>query len=75
MEILIPSAEQVRTQLAGLTMKQIAQLAALSGVPAPTIYKIKLGTTENPGIETLRKFMPHMPAVAAAATEPTKESA
>lgn len=46
-------------------MKQIAQLSTLSGVPSPTIYKIKLGTTENPGIETLRKFMPHMPAVLA----------
>lgn len=61
----IPSAEQVRAALAPLTLKQLDALAALSGVPAPTIYKIRIGQTENPGIETVGKFMPHIAAVVA----------
>ena len=60
MDINFPSAEQVRAQLAPLTLKQLDRLAELSGVPATTIYKIKRGETANPGIETLRKFMPHV---------------
>lgn len=60
----IPSAEQVRAALAPLNLRQLDELAALSGVPAPTIYKIRIGQTENPGIETVGKFMPHIAAVA-----------
>lgn len=59
----IPSAEQVRAALAPLTLKQLDALAALSGVPAPTIYKIRIGQTENPGIDTVGKFMPHVRSV------------
>jgi hypothetical protein len=62
MDIALPSMDEVRAALAPLTMKQIDRLAELSMVPAPTIYKIKLGTTENPGLETLRKFLPHIQA-------------
>jgi predicted transcriptional regulator len=65
MEHTLISAEQVRAKLANLTMKQIDHLAGLSGVPAPTIYKIKLGNTENPGVDTVRKFMPHVEAAEA----------
>jgi predicted transcriptional regulator len=60
MEIIIPSIDEVRARLAPLTLKQLDRLSELSGVPATTIYKIKLGTTTNPGVETLRKFMPHV---------------
>lgn len=62
----IPSAEQVRAALAPLTLRQLDALAALSGVPAPTIYKIRIGQTENPGIDTVGKFMPHVRSVLAA---------
>jgi transcriptional regulator with XRE-family HTH domain len=62
----IPSADEVRTALAPLTLKGLDALAELSGVPATTIYKIKRGETKNPGVETLRLFMPHIPAVLAA---------
>jgi hypothetical protein len=58
MEQPIPSAEEIRAVLAPLSMKQLDELGRLSGVPATTIYKIKRGETENPGVETLRKFMP-----------------
>lgn len=54
-------------------MKQLEKLAELSGVPMTTIYKIKLGDTENPGLETVRKFAPHI--AAASQAEPTKAAA
>jgi predicted transcriptional regulator len=60
MDITVPSAEQVRALLAPLTLKQLDRLAELSAVPATTIYKIKRGETKNPGVETLRAFMPHI---------------
>lgn len=72
MDIDIPSVSVVRQSLAALTMRQLEKLAELSGVPMTTIYKIKLGDTENPGIETVRKFAPH---ISAAAADHTKASA
>jgi transcriptional regulator with XRE-family HTH domain len=60
MSIAVTSAAEIREALQHLTLKQIDELAAESGVPATTIYKIKRGETKNPGIETLRKFMPHV---------------
>ena len=62
MENLILSAESVRAALAPLTLKQLERLAELSTVPVSTIYKIKLGKTVNPGVETVRLFMPHIKA-------------
>lgn len=61
----IPSTEQVRAALAPLNGKQLERLAQLSGVPMTTIYKVKLGETTNPGIETVRKFAPHIAAARA----------
>jgi predicted transcriptional regulator len=60
MNSAIPSAEAVRAALAPLSLKQLEKLAELSGVPFTTIYKVKRGETKNPGIETLRQFMPHV---------------
>lgn len=60
MSIEIPSMADVREAMRHLTLKQIATLAGLSGVPAPTIYKIKRGETPNPGMDTVAKFMPHL---------------
>lgn len=60
MNSVIPSAEAVRAALAPLSLKQLEKLAELSGVPFTTIYKVKRGETKNPGIETLRQFMPHV---------------
>ena len=36
-------------------------LAATSGVPVPTLQKIRYGITENPGYETMRKVLPLVP--------------
>lgn len=61
----IPSAADVRAALLPLTLRQIERLSGLSGVPATTIYKVRLGETANPGIETVRKFLPHIDAARA----------
>ena len=63
MNITIPTSLQVREALATLTLAQIERLAALSGVPWTTIYKIKRGETDNPGIETVGRFLPHVQSV------------
>jgi hypothetical protein len=59
----IPSVDEVRAALEPLTLRQLERLSELSGVPTPTIYKVKLGETTNPGIETVRKFAPHISSV------------
>ena len=58
----IPSMDHVREYLAPLSLRQMQHLAALSGVPWQTIYKIKRGETQNPGVETCRAFLPYVPA-------------
>ena len=49
-----------RSKLAPLGQSSIADLSKLSGVPFHTLLKIKSGETVNPGIETVRKFAPHL---------------
>lgn len=46
-------------------MAQLGALAQASGVPWTTIYKIQRGETSNPGVETVRKFLPHVADVLA----------
>jgi len=70
METTILTAEDVRTALAPMTLRQIDRLAQLSGVPAPTIYKIKLNVTANPGIETVGLFWPYVTTVIEEAKPP-----
>jgi predicted transcriptional regulator len=62
MKIILPTMDEVKAELGKLTIRQTDRLAELSGVPASTIHKIRYGATENPGVETLRKFLPHIPA-------------
>jgi hypothetical protein len=56
----IPSAVDIRASLAALSLDQLDRLAELSGVPLPTLSKIRYGQTLNPGIETVRRFVPHI---------------
>lgn len=63
MNIVIPPMVEVRAELAGLAHARMQELAKLSGVPFTTLWKIKDGTTENPGIETVRKFWPYLSVV------------
>ena len=58
MNMNLPPAAEVRALLERLTHAQVQQLSTDSGVPFTTLWKIRDGTTTNPGIETVRKFWP-----------------
>lgn len=63
----IPAAADVQAALKRLDHAQMHELSKLSGVPFTTLWKVRAGDTANPGIETVRKFMPHVPALEAKA--------
>ena len=52
----LPPVAKVRAFLEQLGHAQVQQLSTSSGVPFTTLWKIRDGTTTNPGIETVRKF-------------------
>lgn len=56
----LPSVDLVRDRLRQLTHAGIKNLAAKSGVPFTTLWKIRDGTTTNPGIDTVRRFWPEL---------------
>jgi len=58
-----------------LSLTELDRLAGLSGVPLSTLTKIRYGQTVNPGIETVRLFMPHLPALAGQEGAPQPEQA
>lgn len=66
MSTSIPSVSQVRGKLSKLGHAQLQRLSRLSGVPFNTLWNVRQGTTENPGIETVRKFLPHVDSVRSA---------
>jgi len=57
----IPSADEVSERLRPLRMGELRTLAHQSGVPFRTLINIRLGVTENPGLETVRKFFHLLP--------------
>jgi hypothetical protein len=62
MNTSLPSASVVSARLKALKMAEIESLASQSGVPFATLLKIRMGTTPNPGLETVRKFFHLLPA-------------
>ena len=56
----LPSIGEIQALLRPLHHRAMQLLARLSGVPFPTLWKIKDGTTRNPGVETVRRFLPHV---------------
>jgi hypothetical protein len=62
----IPSAAEVRKRLCGIELAEVRALAVSSGVPFTTLWKLRSGETENPGIETVRKFYALIPPLQAA---------
>ena len=58
MNIHFPPITEVRSFLEALGHAQVQELSGTSGVPFTTLWKIRDGTTTNPGIETVRKFYP-----------------
>ena len=61
MKSLLPPLNDVKLSLSRLTKSELGTLAATSGVPVPTLQKIRYGITENPGYETMRKVLPLVP--------------
>lgn len=64
MNTSIPAVASIRHQLAQLSHSQIQQLSRLSKVPFTTLWKIRDGTTSNPGLETVRLFIDRIDEVA-----------
>lgn len=58
MKSAIPSAADVAKRMESMDTAALQRLADLSAVPFHTLRKIKSRETENPGIETVRKFAP-----------------
>jgi hypothetical protein len=58
----IPSAKVIRNRLGRLSRAQMQALSKASRVPFTTLWKVRTGETGNPGIETVRKFIAHMPS-------------
>jgi transcriptional regulator with XRE-family HTH domain len=67
MNTTIPPVEELSQRLKSLKGVELEQLASSSGVPVSTLWKIRIGATPNPGIETVRKFYALLPAAQAAA--------
>ena len=63
MQPQLPSARQVRAELAQLSHAQVQALSKASGVPFTTLWNVRSGTTKNPGIETCAQFLPHIEVV------------
>jgi hypothetical protein len=63
----IPGADAIRGRLETMEPAQLRKLSELSGVSYYTLHKIARGITENPGIDTVRRFVPHIDAVRQAA--------
>lgn len=64
MNVTIPPVSDLRAALEALSHSQMHELARLSGVPFTTLWKVRSGETGNPGIETVRKWVPHVSGVA-----------
>jgi predicted transcriptional regulator len=60
MDATIPAAVEVQATLKALSHSQMQELARLADVPFTTLWKVRSGETANPGIETVRKFVPHI---------------
>lgn len=61
MDTPLPSIDGIRARLARLSYAEVKTLAVTSKVPFTTLWKIRDGTTVNPGIETVRLFIAHLP--------------
>lgn len=60
MKNIIPPASAIKARLADMSHAEVQQLSRDTGVPFTTLWKIRDGTTLNPGIETVRLFWPEL---------------
>ena len=57
----IPSTEQIRTALLDLTLDEVRYLADRAECSFSTLVSIRYGYIKNPGIDTVRRFITHLP--------------
>ena len=62
MKSQIPPLQDIRQRLQALRFVDLEAVAQRSGVGFGTLMKIRTGQTPNPGIETVRTFIAHLPA-------------
>lgn len=60
MNCVLPTAAEVRDRLQQLPRRRVLDLSKSTGVPFPTLVKIRNGQTINPGVETVRQFWPEL---------------
>lgn len=53
----IPSPQDLQILLKGFRQAELHEIGSQSGVPFPTIMKIRQGVTRNPGLETVRSIL------------------
>lgn len=70
-----PPISDVRAELEALGHAETQELSKISGVPFTTLWKIRDGTTKNPGIETVRQFVRHIRDVKRKAPAPAEKVA
>lgn len=57
MRYQIPSHHDVQEILRRFRQAELHEIGIQSGVPFPTIMKIRQGVTRNPGLETVRSIL------------------
>jgi transcriptional regulator with XRE-family HTH domain len=67
MKSSIPSASDIRASLNQLRHAGLQRLAKDSGVSFSTLWRIREGMTDNPGLLTVNKLLPHIAALKQAA--------
>jgi predicted transcriptional regulator len=56
----IPSGADLTEKLAPMTWAQLRKLATDANVPFTTLWKLRIGATTNPRVETVTKLWPHL---------------
>lgn len=74
MSMQIPPVSAVKEALEKLSHAGVQELSKVSDVPFTTIWKIRDGTTSNPGMETVRKFWAHIHSVGGTAPSPEQQA-
>jgi hypothetical protein len=63
----IPSGAEIKARLRRLGYAELLPISRASGVPINTLYSIRDHAGDpNPGVDTVRKFLPYLPKAAGA---------
>ncbi len=65
MNLSIPSMSRVRAVLRSRSTPDLKAAAEAAGYSWTTVWRITNGETPNPGLDTVRKLLSHLPKAAA----------